>query len=325
MSSTFKLSYGVPQGSVLGPVLYTMYTMPVGSIIRSHGLSYHIYADDTQIYHSAPPHEIPSLILTMQSCIQKISSWMLSNKLKLNNDKTEVMLFNTKHVARTYDIPIDSFNVGNENIKFNEKAKNLGVYFDNMLSNCFQVSNICKQMYCELTRIGKMSSYLDKSSMMYLVSAFMFSRLDYCNSLLANLSLKNVQKIQRFQNNAARMILKKTKNEHVTPLLVQLHWLPVEARIKFKLAVLCHKVLQGKAPSYISSLISPYKPSRNLRSCGTDLINIPRVNTKTYGEKAFSYAAPHIWNSLPLYIRQTGDLDQFKSELKTHLFKLYFV
>ena len=93
ISSKFKIVYGVPQGSVLGPVLYTMYTKPVSSIIRAHGLSYHIYADDMQIYNSAAPSETTSLIMSMQSCVQEIGAWMLSNKLKLNNDKTEVMLF----------------------------------------------------------------------------------------------------------------------------------------------------------------------------------------------------------------------------------------
>ena len=119
------------------------------------------------------------------------------------------------------------------------------------------------------------------------------------------------------------MILRKTKREHVTPLLQHLHWLPVEARIKFKLAVLCHKVLQGKAPSYLSSMITRYKPSRNLRSSSRDSLIVPRVKTKTYGERSFSYVAPHIWNSLPLPIRQIEDLMEFKSELKTHLFRMH--
>ena len=104
----------------------------------------------------------------------------------------------------------------------------------------------------------------------------------------------------------------------------QLHWLPVKARIDFKLAVLCHKVILNKAPSYLSSMISFYKPTRNLRSSGKLLLNAPVMKTKMYGEKSFTYAAPHIWNSLPLSIRQIEDEKKFKSALKTHLFKSHF-
>ena len=117
------------------------------------------------------------------------------------------------------------------------------------------------------------------------------------------------------------MILKKkTMKEHATRILVQLHWLSVEARIIFKLAGFCHKIIQSKAPSYLSSLVSSYDPPRRLRSSSTYLLNVPRVNTKTYGERSFTYAAPRVWNSLPLSIRQIKGLNQFKSELKTHLF-----
>ena len=326
MSSVFKLSFGVPQGSVLGPVLYTMYTKPVSSIINAHGLSCHIYADDTQLYHyyhSTVPSKISSLIVSMQSCVHDIGAWMLSNKLKLNNDKTEIMLFSTKKNVKACDESVDHLIVGNDKILFSEKARNLGVYFDQMLTNDVQVGNICRQMYCELSRIGKLASFLNEKSLKCLVSAFMFSRLDYCNSLLANLPSKTTQRLQRFQNNAARVILKKPKREHVTPLFVHLHWLPVEARIEYKVAVLCHKCLQDKAPSYLSSLLCMYKPIRCLRSGDKYLLNVPKVHTRSFGARSFSYAAPRTWNSLPLSIRQLTDEKRFKAELKTHLFRMY--
>ena len=125
------------------------------------------------------------------------------------------------------------------------------------------------------------------------------------------------------QNNAARVVLKKKKREHATPLLSKLHWLPVEKRILYKLAMLCFKSLNGLAPSYLSDLLSPYIPSRHLRSSSdaTKLV-VPRVTLKSFGERQFSYCAPKLWNSLPRNMRESKKLDTFKQALKTHLFCL---
>ena len=107
------------------------------------------------------------------------------------------------------------------------------------------------------------------------------------------------------------------KRDHVTPLLVHLHWLPVKARIDYKLAVLCHKCLHNRAPPYLSSLLDMYKPSRKLRSSDQKLLCVPKIKTRGFGERAFTYYAPCVWNSIPLSIRDLNDEKKFKSELKT--------
>ena len=126
--------------------------------------------------------------------------------------------------------------------------------------------------------------------------------------------------LQRLQNSAARLVTRKRKFEHITPILRSLHWLPIRARIKFKVLTLVFKCLYGNAPAYLSELIKPYQPGRNLRSQSKNLLSEIRVKSKTFGDRAFEKMAPTLWNKLPQNIRHITDFDKFKSMLKTHLF-----
>ena len=156
------------------------------------------------------------------------------------------------------------------------------------------------------------------SSTNALVHAFVTCRLDNCNSLLYRLPKHLVHRRQLAQNCAARLILCGRKHDHVTPLLRELHWLPVEQRIIFK--ILCLLL----CPSYISDLLETYKPTRSLRSSSRNLLMIPRSRLKSYGDRAFSVAAPKLWNDITETIKCSVDLNAFKRNLKTYLFKRYF-
>ena len=127
------------------------------------------------------------------------------------------------------------------------------------------------------------------------------------------------------QNAAARIIAKKRKNDHISPVLQELHWLPVEYRIEFKINLLTFKCLHDMAPIYLRELLHVYTPKRLLRS-SFKATRLETVNykTKTYGYRSFSVHAPYLWNSLPENIRSIHSLSSFKSHLKTHLFKLTF-
>ena len=128
-------------------------------------------------------------------------------------------------------------------------------------------------------------------------------------------------RLQRVQNTAARIVTLTRKYDSITPIMFKLHWLPVHSRIIFKLLLLVYKALNGKAPSYISSLLSHRKCSRSLRSSGQELLTVPLAKLKTYGDRAFSIAAPRQWNNLPLSIRKSPSIAIFKRHLRTNLFK----
>ena len=166
--------------------------------------------------------------------------------------------------------------------------------------------------------------YLPALYSTYVVSAFVLSRLGYCNSLLSGCPKHLLQKLQKVHYSAARFVLKAHKRGHVLPLLRTLHWLPIQARIEYKLSTLCHSFFSDTAHVYLSDLLRVYPPSRQLRSLSDSRTpRIPHIKTKTFGYRSFSLAAPSVWNSLPHDIRHIQSVTAFKTALKTHLFKSY--
>ena len=211
--------------------------------------------------------------------------------------------------------------IGDSSIVSAENAKNLGVTFDSIMSLENHVANISRAAYYHLHAIGRVRRYLDLQSAKQLVHAMVISRLDTCNSLLCNLPDTTVKRLQRVQNACAKTIMGRAKKDHVTPLLKELHWLPVKSRINYKLIMIVFKCLHGIAPQYLSDLLTKYEPGRSLRSENKILLVEPPSRTKIYGNRTLSYAAPRLWNQLPLSLRQCEKLEHFKSSSKTHLFR----
>ena len=184
---------------------------------------------------------------------------------------------------------------------------------------------VSKNAYYHLRNIASIRNTLYVDSAKALVHAFISSRLDYCNSLLYGLPKKSLDRLQRVQNMAARLITGTKITDHITPVLHGLHWLPINQRIEFKIMTLTFKSLHDLAPQYLTELVTPYRPKRSLRSAKKDLLNLPKMSLKRYGYRSFQYAAPALWNNLPESIKSSKELSSFKSSLKTYLFKNYFV
>ena len=320
-SSSVPVRFGVPQGSVLGPVLFVLYTASLTDVIESHSVLHHCYADDSQLQISAPPHHVDELVQTIQACICDVKSWMTGNKLKLNDDKTELMIVSSPRMSNAVPFP-ESMSVGASTIQFSDKVRNLGVTIDCHLSMSAQVTSVVRAANYELRRISSIRQFLTVQATRVLVSAFVLSKLDYCNSLLAGCPKYLIQKLQKVQNSAARLILKLPKGDHVSEHLMSLHWLPVESRIKHKLSCICFTAVSQATPTYLNNLVTLYTPGRSLRSSSDERkLCVPYVSTKSFGERSFFYSAPSIWNSLPNHLRCSESLESFKSALKTHFFK----
>ena len=182
-------------------------------------------------------------------------------------------------------------------------------------------ANVVRSCYQQLYHIGRIRCYIDENTASILARSLILSKLDFCNSLLIGLPDTLVKKLQRVQNNAARLVFRKKKCENVTPLLIKLHWLPVKQRIIYKLNVLTHKALNKLAPVYLQDLIIQYAPSRSLRSSSQFLLQEPGSKLKSYGDRAYSVCGPRLWNKLPRSLREPQSIEMFKSFLKTHLFK----
>ena len=153
--------------------------------------------------------------------------------------------------------------------------------------------------------------------------AYITSRIDYCNNLFVGLPQELLNKLQSVLNTAARLVTMTRKFDHITPVLKDLHWLPVRERAIFKILLMVFKSLNGLAPSYLQNKLT-LKPSNGLRSDHTNLLIVPRSNLKSYGDRSFSIAGPKLWNLLPKSLRMCTSLESFKSKLKTFLFTRAF-
>ena len=157
-----------------------------------------------------------------------------------------------------------------------------------------------------------------------LVHAFITSRVDYCNSLLYGLPNYQLNKLQRVLNASARLVCNAPRFCHISPLLRGLHWLPVKARIEFKILLITFKAIHGLAPKYLCDLLTFKSSLYNLRSSGSILLSMPAVRSKTLGDRAFMVAAPRLWNSLPKELRAITNVNSFKAHIKTYLFKTLY-
>ena len=185
------------------------------------------------------------------------------------------------------------------------------------------VTSICASCNFHLCRLSAIRRHLTTDAIRFAVQALITSRLDYCNSLLAGLPATQIARLQRIQNKAARLVTMSRKDEHITPVLQSLHWLPMSQRITFKLMVLVYKCLHGLAPNYLCSLLKRYARDSRLRQVHSTILSVP-VSKRQVGNHAFGISASHMWNELPEAIRAAKSLDCFKRALKTHLFKAAF-
>ena len=184
------------------------------------------------------------------------------------------------------------------------------------------VNAVCRTAFFHLRNIARLG--LISTGTPQKRYAFVSSRLDYCNSLLYGMPNVLVAKLQRVQNVAARIVTGSKKYSHITPVLRELHWLPVRFRVEYKIGLIVFKCLNALAPSYLTDLLQPYVPTRSLRSAGKGLLQVPRSRLSTFGARSFASFAPKLWNDLPVALRNSESLDIFKSMYKTYLFNKCF-
>ena len=271
---------------------------------------------------SAPPDKISELLHSMLSCISDVKARATANMLKLNDNKTGLILVTSKRTKHLHTLPT-SITIGNAQIAFKQTVKNLGFTLDCHLTMNAHLSNIARKCYFELHRLAYFCRFLTSTATATLVSALVLSRNDYCNSLLLSSTHGVTSHLQRIQNYAARVILRLPKSSNITIHLKSLHWFPVKARSTYKIACLCYHYHSSTAPSYVGDMLLKKPPhTRNTRSSShtMPLLNRPAHSKATLGDRLFSFASSTVWNYIPNEVRCAPSMSSSKSRLKTYLF-----
>ena len=222
LSDITLLQWGVPQGSVLGPILFSIYSSPVADIARRHGVSVHMYADDCQLYLSCDlATGIADSVSRLETCITDIRVWMTTNKLKLNDSKTEFMMLSSSQTNNT--LPNVTLDIGNDTIGTSNSARNLGVIWDSSLNMLPHINRVIQLSFVQLKNIRAIKSSLTSDALEKVIHSFITSRLDYGNASLYGLPDNAVKRIQRIQNSAARVLSGTKRFDSISPVLKRLH------------------------------------------------------------------------------------------------------
>jgi Reverse transcriptase (RNA-dependent DNA polymerase)/Endonuclease-reverse transcriptase len=319
--TTTSCTTGVPQGSVLGPLLFSVYISPISRLISSFNIQHHKYADDTTLYVRLEP-ESSAICSNLERCTVAVSTWFLENDMQLNPTKSEAIIIGTAPQVKKF-LPFKHVMIADAAVPVSDNLKIIGLTLDKHLTFDRHVTNVCQESNFHIRALRHIRPSLDRSTANTLACSIVNTRLDYCNSLLYGMSQHNLHRLQLVQNSLARVVCQAPRRCSATALLKQLHWLPIEHRIEYKIATITHQALTQQSPSYLHALLSQHKPTRNLRSANKSLLVIPPTRT-SFGSRSFSVSGPTIWNSLPQHLREIKSHDAFKTQLKTEHFKAAF-
>ena len=246
---------------------------------------------------------------------------MQTNFLKLNVNKTEFIILGlSKQLKKVGNITIK---IGDDIIPNVPAMKNLGMFLDAELKHTIHINKLTSSSFNTLHNISRVRCHLDQETTKILVQALILSKLDYCNSLLLGTPQYNIAKLQRIQNMSCRMIYQLPKHSTINTYLAQLHWLKIQEQITYKVATIMYKCINNIALAYLLEMVISQLPhTRSLRSTHRGLLYTTKSRTEFVHSGSFKSMGPRIWNTLPANIKNSNNIDIFKTRLKTHLFRI---
>ena len=300
--------------------IYLIYIF-LGDICRNHGVDYHTYADDQQIYLSFSPAiggDKERCLNNLQNCIHNIRPWMRTNLLKLNDNKTEFIMVGSKNNLLKANTRNTLVQIGNDYITCMDSVCHLGYIIDNELKSTVHINKLTSTLFITIRKIAKIRHLIYKEMTKILMQTFVHSKLDYCNSLLIGTSEYNLDKLQSIQNMSCQVINNLKKHDSITSYLQDPHWLRICEWINYKILMMVFKCKHKLAPSYLQEVIS-FEYNRPLRLAANHNIPVVKCNTALVHNSSFKSIGPRLWNALPTNIKAINTLSEFNTKLKTYL------
>ena len=316
-SAPIPVDRGVPQGSILGPIIFILYCADIIRCLQR--CKYHIYADDVQLYISFKPDEYDTAIKALNDDLQRIAEWSEQSGLSLNPTKSKYLVLGTRQQLARLPVSFDVKLMG-EPIERVYEARNLGLTLDKDLRFEKHIADAVRNCFYRLRVLYRIRPYLSESLREQLVETLVLSRLNYADTVYGPRLLARTDRlIQRIQNACARFCYNIPRRSHVTPFLNKHFILKMKSRRKLHLACLLFGVIKFKKPDYLYNKLNWLNSRRECgrRQCSQQLSSQPHHTAAFRG--SFRYAASKVWNNLPPPIRTTNTIYTFRKRLRQYL------
>lgn len=318
-SSWCDTSSGVPQGGVLSPLLFAVFINSITSLITS---SYHLYADDLQIYSQAPLDRLGEAVVTVNADLRCIERWSKSYGLTVNPSKTQAIIIGSSRLISRIDrASIPKIMFGGISVPFSTEVKNLGIIFDSCLSWGPQLQSVKRKLYGSAAALRRLRNFLPTATKVALAQSLLLPILDYADACYLDLTQVQLDRLERLQNLCIRFIFGLRKYDHVSQFRTKLKWLPIRLRRDtHTLSLLYSTLFNPSSPSYLSSRFNFYcdTHSNYLRSSTNLFLSTPSHSSTLFYGASFSVRAVALWNALPVTIRRAQSLESFKAQIKLH-------
>jgi hypothetical protein len=311
-SSPLPLPCGVPQGSVLGPILFLIYLSGIGGVITPFDIHFALYADDIQLYVSTSVSDLPLTIARMEKCILALKDWLAASLLTLNGLKTEAIILGSPTILKK--ITFTHISVAGIDIPFRPTVRDLGVTLDSSLTFHTYITHVCRKSFIRLRLVSRLRKSISTAHYAMLTSSLVLSNLEYCAALFLQLPTTILSKLQLVINAVFRSVYRLKKSDHISDLQRSKGCRSIQQRVHLRVASILFKALHQNAPGYIAQMLIPHSSGRGLRSDSKNLLFCPRVSS-AIGSRAFSVAAPVLWNSLPQDVRDASSLAQLQNRM----------